>query len=100
MNQELSMTGRLMDATEAHNLGLINYMVKADELIDKASAVAMTLAEKPAVAWRRTKARFREIALSGFDDAFRAGVLGQQESYAKGEPQAIIDAFMAARAKG
>jgi enoyl-CoA hydratase len=99
MNQELSMTGRLMDAEEAQNLGLINYMVEADELVDKACAVAMTLAEKPAVAWKRTKARFREIALSGFDEAFRAGVLGQQESYAKGEPQAIIDAFMAARKK-
>ena len=98
-NQELSMTGRLMDASEAHGLGLINYMVEADELIEKACAVAETLAEKPSVAWKRTKARFREIALAGFDDAFRAGVLGQQEAYAKGEPQAIIDAFMAARRK-
>jgi enoyl-CoA hydratase len=98
-NQELSMTGRLMDAEEAHGLGLINYMVDAESLIDKGCEVANMLADKPAVAWRRTKERFREIALSGFDDAFRAGVLGQQESYATGEAQAIIDNFMAARAK-
>ena len=43
------------------------------------------------------KARFREIALRGFDEAFRAGVLGQQEAFAKGEPQAIMEAFLAAR---
>ncbi|MBT7976874.1 MAG: enoyl-CoA hydratase/isomerase family protein [Rhodospirillaceae bacterium] len=98
-NQELSMTGRLMEAGEAHDLGLINYMVEADQVVCKACEVAETLAAKPAVAWARTKARFREIALSGFDEAFRAGVLGQQESYAKGEAQAVIEAFLASRGK-
>ena len=46
----------------------------------------------------RTKARFRELALRDLDEAFRAGVLGQQEAFAKGEPQAIMDAFLAERA--
>ncbi len=97
MNQELSLTGRLMSAAEARELGLINHLVASDQLIDKACEVAGELAQKPATAWRRTKARFREIALAGFDEAFRAGVLGQQEAFAKGEPQAVIDAFLAAR---
>ena len=92
------MTGRLMDAGEAHGLGLINHLVEKDELIPTASRIVREFAAKPSVAWARTKARFREIALSGFDEAFRAGVLGQQEAYAKGEPQAVIDAFMDARA--
>ncbi len=99
-NQELSMTGRLMDAGEAHDLGLINHLVEPDQVIAKACKVAETLAAKPAVAWARTKARFREIALSGFDEAFRAGVLGQQESYAKGEVQAVIEAFLSSRSSG
>ena len=99
-NQELSMTGRLMEADEADRLGLINYMVDQDQVVAKACEVAETLAGKPAVAWARTKARFREIALAGFDEAFRAGVLGQQESYAKGEAQAIIEAFLASRGAG
>ena len=54
---------------------------------------------QPSVAWARTKSRFREIALAGFDETFRAGVLGQKDAYAKGEPQAVIDAFMRARAE-
>lgn len=95
MNQELSMTGRLMDAEEARRLGLINHLVARDQLIPKACELVEQFAAKPSVAWKRTKARFREIALSGFDEAFRAGVLGQQEAYAKGEPQAVIDAFLA-----
>ena len=99
-NQELSMTGRLMAAAEARDLGLINYMVEADQVVGKACEVAESLAAKPAVAWARTKARFREIALAGFDEAFRAGVLGQQEAYAKGEAQAVIEAFLASRGGG
>lgn len=93
-NQELSMTGRLLAAEEATSLGLINHLVARDQVVAKACEVAQSFSEKPSVAWKRTKARFREIALAGFDEAFRAGVLGQQEAYAKGEPQAVIDAFL------
>jgi len=96
-NQELSMSGRLMAAEEAHSLGLVNALVAPEAVIEKACAVATAYADKPAIAWRRTKARFREIALAGFDDAFRAGVLGQQAAYAAGEPQAVIHAFLARR---
>jgi enoyl-CoA hydratase/carnithine racemase len=92
-NQELSMTGRLLDAEEAVSLGLVNHLEAADAVVPKACAIAEEFAAKPSVAWRRTKARFREIALAGFDEVFRAGVLGQQEAYAKGQPQAVIDAF-------
>lgn len=98
MNQELSMTGRLMEAEEAAALRIVNHLVEWDVLIEKACAVASEFSRKPPVAWARTKARFREIALVGFDEAFRAGVLGQQEAYAKGEPQAVIDSFLAKNA--
>ena len=47
---------------------------------------------------RRTR-EDREIALSGFEEAFRAGVLGQQEAYAKGEPQKIMTAFLQKKLK-
>jgi enoyl-CoA hydratase/carnithine racemase len=95
--QDLSFTGRLLEAAEARRLGLINHMVAEGEVVEKACAVARDLAAKPGVAWARTKARFRELALEGFDEAFRAGVLGQQEAFAKGEPQAIMDAFLEKR---
>jgi enoyl-CoA hydratase len=98
-NQELSFTGRLMDAEEAHQLGIANHLVEPGEVIPKAREIAQDFAAKPKVAWARTKARFREVAMRGFDDAFRAGVLGQQEAFAAGEPQAVIEKFLASRTK-
>ena len=72
-------------------------MVDQDQVVAKACEVAETLAAKPSAAWARTKARFREIALAGFEEAFRAGVLGQQEAFATGQAQAVIEAFLATR---
>jgi enoyl-CoA hydratase len=97
-NQELSMTGRLIEAEEAKALGLVNRLVAKEDVLAGACALARELADKPKVAWRYTKARFRARALAGFDDAFRLAVLGQQEAYAEGEPQAIMEAF--AKKKG
>jgi len=98
--QELSLTGRLLEAAEAERWGLINVMVPPGEVVAKARALAAELGAKPAVAWARTKTRFRELALAGFDDAFRAAVAGQQAAYAAGEPQAAMDAFLARRGGG
>lgn len=99
MNQELSMTGRLMDAAEAKHYGLLNRVVPKDQVIATACELAEYLAGKLPTAWARTKKRFREVALAGFEDAFRAGVLGQQEAFAKGEPQAFMDAFFLSKGK-
>ena len=98
VNQELSLTGRLMEAGEAAALRLVR-VVPVDELLAEAVTQARALGVKPPVAWARTKARFREVALQGFDDAFRSAVLGQQEAFARGEPQAIMNAFLARRGK-
>ncbi len=99
MNQELSMTGRMMDAAEAKQFGLLNRVVESEDVIPTACDLAAELAGKYPTAWARTKKRFREIALDGFEDAFRAGVLGQQEAFAKGEPQSFIDEFFANKNK-
>lgn len=95
LNQDLSMTGRMMDADEATRHGLFNRVVPPDQVIATACELAEHLAGKYPTAWARTKKRFREVALKGFEEAFRAGVLGQQAAFANGEPQAFIDEFMA-----
>ena len=65
-----------------------------DELNSAACGIAGDFASNPSVAWVCTKSQFRGIALAVLDEAFRARVLGQQEAYAKSEPQAVIDVFM------
>lgn len=97
VNQELSYSGRIMPADECRRLGLLNEMVPRGELPTAAIARAAALADKATVAFRHTKARFRELALSGFDEAFAAAVRGMQAGYAIGEPQAIMARFLAAR---
>jgi enoyl-CoA hydratase/carnithine racemase len=97
-NIELSMTGRLMDAEECRELGLLNRLVPSEHLMPEALGVARELATKAPTAIRLTKRRFREITQSGFDAAFRAAVEAQQESYRAGEPQRIMEEFVASRA--
>jgi enoyl-CoA hydratase/carnithine racemase len=98
--QDLSLTGRLMEAAEAERLGLINRMVGEGDVVPAACALATELAAKPGVAWARTKARFREQALARFDAAFRAAVEGQREAFEKGEPQGIMEGFFKNRGGG
>ena len=93
-NQELSYTGRFMDCAECERLGLLAAVVEAHEVPGRAKELALELAAKAPVAFRRTKARFRELAMRGFEEAFRAGTLGQQAAYAQGEPQAIMARFL------
>lgn len=98
--QDLSFTGRLMGAEEAERLGLISRLVAAEEVVPQARALAAELGAKPAVAWARTKARFRDLALAGFEEALAAAVAGQRAAFEAGEPQAAMAAFLARKGGG
>ncbi len=87
-----------MEADEATALRLLR-VAPAEDLLDEAAALAGTLGARPPAAWAATKARFREVALRGFDEAFRAAVAGQRDAYARGEPQAIMQTFLDRRAR-
>ena len=58
--KELAMTGRLFDATEAAELGLITSAVPGDGLDDEVDDVLDTLGEKPTETLALTKRAFRE----------------------------------------
>jgi len=98
VNQDLSYTGRLMDAEEAMRHGLLHRIVSAGRVVEDAVALAAQLADKPGAAWRRSKARFRQQALAGFEAALAEAIAGQQETYAAGEPQKVMGEFLARRA--
>jgi len=95
---ELTLTGRLMEAEEAHAIGLINYLVEPDEVIAKTREIAEALAAKPAIALKLNKKRFRQVTQEAFDEAFLNGGAIQAEAYASGEPQATMRQFFAERA--
>jgi len=52
---ELIFTGRMVDAKEALELGLLNEIVQEDELVSKAAEMATKLAQGPAIAYGQAK---------------------------------------------
>ena len=57
---ELLLTGRWMDATEAHHWGLVNEMLPQDQLIVRANELADTLADGPPLVYAAIKEVLRE----------------------------------------
>lgn len=95
---DLTLSGRMMDAEEAYRIGLINRIVPRERVMAEAMALAQELAEKPPVAMRLNKARFREVTEAGFRDCLAAGVRNQRIAYATGEPARMMEQFLAIRA--
>jgi enoyl-CoA hydratase len=96
---ELTLTGRMMDGEECHRIGLIHHLVPQDQVMAKAREIARQLAAKPPVAMRLNKRRFAEVTRVGFEEALTAGTRTQQEAYASGEPQRMMEAFFAERTR-
>lgn len=96
-NTELSLGGKLIDATQAHALGLVHELAAPEQVLPRARHLALELVALPATAFRLTKQRFRETTQAGFDAACAAGARLQAECYATGEPQRVLAARLAGR---
>ncbi|MEU5836659.1 enoyl-CoA hydratase/isomerase family protein [Streptomyces diacarni] len=94
---EFALTGRLVDGTEAHRLGLLSRLVAADEVRTEALAEAARLAELPPGAVALTKGRIRELDDAGLDEAIAAAKKVHTAAYATGEPQREMARFLAGR---
>ena len=71
---ELLLTGRWMDAQEAHRWGLVNEVLAADKLLDRAWQLARTLAAGPPLVFAAIKEVVREAeTLSAWDALSRIG---------------------------
>ena len=97
---DLTLTGRLMDAEECRQLGLLNRLVPADRVMAEALKLAEELAAKPPVAMRLDKQRFREMTEAGFQDCLEAGIRIQRESYGSGEPARMMELFLSRGKEG
>lgn len=91
---ELVLSGRLMDAAEAHRLGLVHQLVPADAVLPTALAAARELAAHPPGAVAATKSWLRELTEPGFRAAFAAARSRHREAYAGGEPQSGMREFL------
>lgn len=97
-NVQLSLTGDLIDGARGYEIGLVNYLVPKEQVMQKALDVAGELAALPPTAMRLTKQRFRALTQPGFDEAGRIAKALQREAYESGEPQKMMREFLEARA--
>ena len=95
---ELALTGRMMEAEECCQIGLIHKLVPREQVMKEALDTAKVLASKPQVAMRLTKQRFREVTEEGFQEVLEAAVRIHRQGYATGEPQAVMQGFFDERA--
>ena len=68
--RELCLTGRRVDAAEAHRMGLVNAVVGIDHLEEEAMATARVMAEAPQAALEATKRYLVSSAGVTFPEAF------------------------------
>jgi methylglutaconyl-CoA hydratase len=65
--RDLLLTGRIVDAAEAHRLGLVTSIVPADSLMPAAQALASTLIANSPTSLQTTKRLLCDIALAELD---------------------------------
>jgi enoyl-CoA hydratase len=93
-NVQMSLTGELGTGQRAYELGLINYLVPRDRVLEKSLSLAADLAKLGPTAVRLTKRRFREQTQADFDGALEAAKKAQREAYMSGEPQEAMRKFL------
>jgi crotonobetainyl-CoA hydratase len=74
---ELLLTGRWFDAEEAHRWGLVNEIVVAEQLMDRAWELARLLASGPPLVYAAIKEIVRDAEDSKFQDAMNR-ITGRQ----------------------
>lgn len=91
---EMMLTGRLLEAQEAADLGMIAEIVPQGEVLTRSVALARELAALPKHAFSLTKQRIRATLMPGLEDAFAAALDADKQAYGDGEPQRTADDFV------
>lgn len=91
---ELIFTGDIVDAHEAHRLGIFNQVVPADQLEAVTMALAQRLARGPAQAMALSKAAVEQVANMDLDEGLRCEEASKLESLKTAEVREGIMAFV------
>jgi 2-(1,2-epoxy-1,2-dihydrophenyl)acetyl-CoA isomerase len=94
---ELMLTGEMVDAAEAHRIGLANRVFPAAELESLAWAYARTLALGAPLVHRAVKAAVQAALSSTLDQALEGEVRGQLKLLASADFQEGLTAFLEKR---
>lgn len=95
---EITLTGRDIPASEAKEIGLAHEVVPQGEVLKTARAYAAEFEAKAPTPLRLTVGRMRDRVKADFDELTEALIRYQSEAVASGEPQQVMDKFLAERA--
>jgi enoyl-CoA hydratase/carnithine racemase len=79
---------------ELHRIGLVHHVVKREEVLSKALAIAEELAAKAPVAMRLDRAWFADMTEDGFKRTIEAAIRAHREAFGSGESGARMRAFL------
>jgi len=94
---EMMLTGDLVDAAEAHRIGLANRVFPAAQLESAAWDFARTLAAGPPLVHRAVKAAVEAASHGSLDQALEGEVRGQLKLLASADFQEGVAAFLEKR---
>ena len=95
--RDLMLTGRLVDAGEAQRLGLVNEVVPAEKLLDRARELAATLAANSATSLGRTKHLLRSFMEGEIERQINAAVTANAAIRVTGDFREGLAAFLEKR---
>ena len=95
LTTEMMLTGRLLSGAEAEARGLVHQLVEPADVVPVALARAAELASKPKQAFTLTKRSLRATVEPGLWAAFDAAAGIDREAWDSGQPQAVMNEFLA-----
>ncbi|MCE3271256.1 MAG: enoyl-CoA hydratase [Ramlibacter sp.] len=94
---ELTLTGRMMEARECRDIGILHHLVSRADVMAKSLQIAEELAAKAPLAMRLDRAWLADMTEEAFRTTIDAAIRVHRESYASGEPARKMEEFMAQR---
>lgn len=95
--EELLMTGELISASEAEEIGLINYVVAPKQLDDRVDEMIDNLATGPQLAMRYTKMAINNWIEDGVNNILRESLALEGISSHQPDHEEAVDAFLEER---
>jgi len=95
---ELVFTGEMIDATEAHRIGLVNHVVPAGDLMERTLALARTIGSKSAATMKVAKATMRASMETSLSDGLIVELDAFSALFDSADTAIGVDAFLSRQA--